>query len=261
MARTTKPGIDYFPLDVNFDNDLKMYLIEHEAIGLAVWIVLLQHIYRNKGYYIEFNNDLTLLIKKEINVDINSINACINTLIVRNIFNKELFDKYEILTSRGIQKRYFEAAKRKKAVEAINEYVLIDISNYNNIINVNINSINVNNNSINVQNPCKNDTKEKEKEKVNVNKNKNNIYAQRFNEFWKAYPKKRAKGKAEKVWNKIKPDKNLFNKIMSSLEIAKKSEDWTKNNGQFIPYPATWLNAKGWEDEYEKDKKSFFDEL
>ena len=39
---------------------------------------------------------------------------------------------------------------------------------------------------------------------------------------------------------------------MKALETAKKSSDWTKDNGQYIPYPATWLRAKGWEDETEK---------
>lgn len=36
---------------------------------------------------------------------------------------------------------------------------------------------------------------------------------------------------------------------MQGLERAKKSEQWRKDNGQFIPYPSTWLRAKGWEDE------------
>lgn len=82
----------------------------------------------------------------------------------------------------------------------------------------------------------------------------NNKYtcANSFIEFWQAYPKKRSKGDAEKAWNKIQPDEQLHNRIMQSLERAKTSADWTKENGQFIPYPATWLNAKGWEDEYKE---------
>ena len=43
--------------------------------------------------------------------------------------------------------------------------------------------------------------------------------------------------------------------MISKLEEFKKSKDWQKDNGQFIPYPATWLNAKGWEDEVTEDKK------
>ena len=71
---------------------------------------------------------------------------------------------------------------------------------------------------------------------------------QLFDEFWAQYPKKRNKGQAERAWAKIKPDEQLFKAILDGLERAKKSRDWLKNEGQFIPYPATWLNAKGWED-------------
>lgn len=71
-----------------------------------------------------------------------------------------------------------------------------------------------------------------------------------FEKFWEAYPKKRAKGQAEKTWSKINPDEQLTHLMLSVIERAKTSVDWTKENGQFIPHPSTWLNAKGWEDEY-----------
>jgi hypothetical protein len=74
---------------------------------------------------------------------------------------------------------------------------------------------------------------------------------QLFDEFWKEYPKKKSKGQAEKTWVKIKPDEQLFKAIMDGLKRAKTSVEWKKDGGQYIPYPSTWLNAKGWEDEYE----------
>ena len=67
--------------------------------------------------------------------------------------------------------------------------------------------------------------------------------------FWSAYPKKKSKGEAEKAWAKIPLDESLADVIMLKLDEVKASHDWTKENGQYIPYPATWLNAKGWEDE------------
>ena len=81
----------------------------------------------------------------------------------------------------------------------------------------------------------------------------NPIYAQTekpFDAFWKKYPKKKSKGQAEKTWQKIKPNTELVIEIMDGLEKAIASEDWKREGGQFIPYPATWLNAKGWLDEY-----------
>jgi len=72
----------------------------------------------------------------------------------------------------------------------------------------------------------------------------------KFDIFWKAYPKKKSKGLAEKVFAKVNPDEQLLATMLATIERAKKSEDWLKNSGQYIPHPATWLNAKGWEDEY-----------
>ena len=69
-----------------------------------------------------------------------------------------------------------------------------------------------------------------------------------FAEFWKSYPRKKSKGAAEKAWIKIKPDEQLQDRILQAVERAKTSADWKKEE-QFIPYPASWLNAKGWEDE------------
>ena len=70
-----------------------------------------------------------------------------------------------------------------------------------------------------------------------------------FETFWKAYPKKKSRGQAEKVWLKINPDEQLLAKMIAIIERAKKSEEWIKEKGKYIPHPATWLNAKGWEDE------------
>ncbi len=76
--------------------------------------------------------------------------------------------------------------------------------------------------------------------------------AQNFEIFWKVYPKRKSKGKAEKAFEKVNPDEQLLQIMLSAIEQAKKSDDWQKASGQYIPYPATWLSAKGWEDEIQK---------
>jgi hypothetical protein len=70
-----------------------------------------------------------------------------------------------------------------------------------------------------------------------------------FSYFWKAYPKCRNKGQAEKAFKKAHVDEQLLNRILTAIERAKKSHEWLKDDGQYIPYPGKWLNAKGWEDE------------
>jgi len=85
----------------------------------------------------------------------------------------------------------------------------------------------------------------------NKNKNIDKEYKERFDIFWQAYPKKKSKGQAETAFYKISPDEQLLATMVATIEQAKKSDDWLKEKGKYIPYPATWLNAKGWEDEYE----------
>lgn len=73
--------------------------------------------------------------------------------------------------------------------------------------------------------------------------------SERFALFWKAYPKKVGKGAAEKSWKKIKPSAELFDRIMAAIDAAKASEQWQREDGRYIPNPATWLNQSRWEDE------------
>lgn len=74
-------------------------------------------------------------------------------------------------------------------------------------------------------------------------------FAQPFDLFWKAYPKRKSRGQAEKAFMKINPDEQLLAVIVEAVGRAKTWDDWKKDDGKFIPYPATWLNAKGWLDE------------
>lgn len=70
-----------------------------------------------------------------------------------------------------------------------------------------------------------------------------------FDIFWRAYPKKKAKKDARKAFEKISPDAALLANILAALDRAKASRDWRKDAGQFVPYPATWLNGERWEDD------------
>ena len=87
--------------------------------------------------------------------------------------------------------------------------------------------------------------KDKDKDK---DKDRNREVA-KFDNFWQLYPKKLAKQDAVKAWDKIQLTDDLFQKIIQAVTVHKLSADWKKENGKFIPYPATWLNASRWEDE------------
>lgn len=101
---------------------------------------------------------------------------------------------------------------------------------------------------------------EKEKEKESLKEEgmqgekKTNLA---FEQFWQCYPKKRSKGDALKAWRKLNPSSELASRILAATTIAKTSPDWVKDRGQYIPYPASWLNAQGWEDEIAQKKEGY----
>lgn len=77
-----------------------------------------------------------------------------------------------------------------------------------------------------------------------------------FEAFWDKYPKKRSKGDAEKAWSELNLTEKAEEEILLGLEKAIRSSDWREQDGRFIPYPANWLRARGWEDEYDNQISS-----
>ena len=71
----------------------------------------------------------------------------------------------------------------------------------------------------------------------------------RFDEWYALYPRKTARINAEKAWASLKPTDELIDTMIAALRMQREQPDWTKDNGAFIPHPATWLNGKRWMDE------------
>lgn len=144
MSRPNKQGIDYFPLDCHLDEKIQLIEAKHGVLGFGIIIKLLQEIYKG-GYYLCMTEDRMLLFKNKVNVDINLINDVINDSIKWNFFDQEKFHKYKILTSKGVQKRYVEATKRRKEVVFIEDFIIDKkiLSVYPEHVNVVINKENV----------------------------------------------------------------------------------------------------------------------
>lgn len=126
MGRPLKTGLDYFPLDVNLDDDIELIEAECGIEGFAIIVKLWQKIYSN-SYYINWEDDNALLFSRKINSGLNLVNSVVNCCLRRNLFNKLLNKKYKILTSEGIQKRYVRACSDSKRKNIIfkKEYCLL----------------------------------------------------------------------------------------------------------------------------------------
>lgn len=77
-----------------------------------------------------------------------------------------------------------------------------------------------------------------------------------FNLLYDSYPKKRGKEAAKRKYIQMHGKIPPVDELIRIVEEWKKTEDWTKQNGQFIPLPATWLNQRRWEDELPYRKKT-----
>ncbi len=69
-----------------------------------------------------------------------------------------------------------------------------------------------------------------------------------FLEFWDHYPKKVGKAAAERAWLKLLPMNGDLEHILAALQWQVKSDRWTRQQGQFIPDPASYLNGRRWND-------------
>lgn len=180
MARPTAKGVEYFPLNVNFINDLKVrkLLLSCGAESIAVLIYLLSTIYKDEGYYVEIHEDEIDLIALDVNVTPEFVLKVINKACEVRFFDVNLYENFNILTSKGIQERYLKITERRKNSVVITQFNLVNV--YNNSVNVNNNSINVNNNSINVydneQSKVKESKGKKSKVKSLSNDSVKNVY-------------------------------------------------------------------------------------
>lgn len=119
-------GIAYFPMDCHYDDD-KIPLIEaeHGLEGFAIIVKLFQKIYGSFGYYCVWNDRAEILFAKSCGVAPDAVKSVLTTAMNEMIFDKNMYEKYGILTSHGIQKRFMTIAKRRRAIFDKPEYVLL----------------------------------------------------------------------------------------------------------------------------------------
>ena len=169
MAHTGKTGLSYFPFDIDFFSDEKIEFLS-ARLGLkgeAIAIRLLCKIYRN-GYFLQWGDDESLLFAKRVGDGCQNtlVNDVVNELVKRGFLDESIFNRFKILTSKGIQVRFFEACERRKKIEVFEDILLVEVTNMENVniisLDVNISSNNV---DINPQSKVKNSKEKESKEK------------------------------------------------------------------------------------------------
>lgn len=126
MARPVKTGLDYFSLDVDIDQDDKIYMIEAELgeISFGRIIKLLAEIYRGDGYFKKWEEEDVLIFCGKKRIPIEEAKSLVTLAVKRGLFDKVMFERFHILTSRGIQKRYIAACENRAKIPIYKEFVL-----------------------------------------------------------------------------------------------------------------------------------------
>lgn len=276
MARPQKVGLDYFELDCHMDEKIELIEAEFGLKGFAVIVKLYQSIYSGFGYYCEWTPEISVLWAYRLgctrSVDClnvgsvceecalpgfpnNLINEIVAASIRRNIFSGELFKKYRILTSSGIQKRYLNAVSRRERVELKKEYLLISVGK--NLQNVVINSVNDSRNS---KNEYENTQSKEEKSRAEnyISCTPTECDADSLEEFfesvWKLYPIKKGKGQVSKT-KKQKLQRIGYDQIKRCVERFVKDMESEHRDKKYWMHGSTFFNS-GYVDYLDKNYDS-----
>ena len=161
-GRPIKQELDFFPHPTNNNDIVNALVQEFGANGYAVYYSLCEKIFNN-GYFYEINNSQIKLLCLKLKITENEFYNILSLAIDLDLFDKEIYSNYNILTNEKLQNDFFYATKRRKQVILYDEFCLVDINTLQEekdkereikriSINDNINSINDNNNSINDNN-------------------------------------------------------------------------------------------------------------
>ncbi len=125
------------------NDSVRLFEAEMGLEGFAVLIKIWQSIYSGEGYFKLFDKDVCLLFATEIGVRADFVADIINKALERDIFSRELFENYKILTSAGVQRRFFKCGERRKEIPVLKEYLLISPDDFSNLsvckLNENVN--------------------------------------------------------------------------------------------------------------------------
>lgn len=115
MARPSKPGLDYFPLDSDFYNSplMRMILRSHGKEGMAFLLCLKAEIFRENGIYITLDESMLCKLEIDTDTDREDILRYVENFIDRGVFHRELYEEFHILTSEEIQRIYCEAVRTR----------------------------------------------------------------------------------------------------------------------------------------------------
>lgn len=210
MGRPPKKGIDYSGWSVCiFDNDTKIdkLLDAHGWSGFGIYFYLCQRAYGSEGYFYQWGYDDCASTSRKMGGGIGSgtVRETVGYCLQIGLFDQGMFDRWGILTSRGIQRRYWEVVKARDVRTVISDYWLLQDSECKGLIKLPLNTYlsegNTDFQTGKADFPAgNNDFQSLKESKEKESKEKEIPRASRFEDFWSAYPNQQRRHLAEKAY-------------------------------------------------------------
>jgi hypothetical protein len=213
----------YFPHDSNAIHDEKsaFLLSKHGFVGYGIFWMFIEKMHETSDGNLK--NALLEGVAFQANIDITKLTSIFNTCVNVGLF---VTDGTNYWSERVKKNKEIMESKRNNRSIAGKKGMASRYHSYNNVITT--------------------PNKQKEIKGKEI---------QGFEEFWLKYPYKANKPSALRAWNKINPDDSLKAQMFEAIEKSTKSENWLKEDGKYIPLPASWLNGHRWEDQIVVKKK------
>ncbi len=256
MARPESHTVPYFPFFIKDGKTLHVLEDKYKCKGTGFFTNVLRFLSDRTDHHFQIKDpgDRLWFFSKTL-CDEESGLDMINIMVQTGKLDRELWEKEMVLASKdfldSLKKAYDKRSNKCITIDQIKSIYLVSGTGNSCVAGFPVPET-PDSGFSSTDNPQSKVKKSKVKNPLTpLNKSEQKL----FEKFWNEYPKKKSKGQAEKTWAKINPDEQLVETMISTIRRAKKSEDWKKEKGKFIPHPSTWLNAKGWEDDFSDNEQ------
>lgn len=272
MAGRPKQGIDYAGWSVNiFDGDTKIdKLLDAQGwVGFSIYFYLCQMAYKFDGYFYRWSYDDSATTARRMSGGVGSktVENTVGLCLQIGLFDKPLFDRHGILTSKGIQRRYLAAIQGRRVKSVIADYWLLKDEESEGLEKcVSNDDLRYTNDHLqgandHLQGADAPKSKGKESNTPHTPQGGKRVVSspkyqpEWFERFWALYPRKTNRVATIRAWDKLKPDRELCDRMAVALREQIKSDQWQEP--QHIPHPSTWINGARWQDELGKQEGDY----
>lgn len=249
MGRKERHDIDYFPFFVKDGRTLFILEGKYQCLGTGFFTNVFRFLSRTPDHHFQLKDDADkLYFFANIKCDEERSLAMIEIMVTTGKLDKDLWNQEKVIASEDFLESIQEAYRKRS-----NPCITIDEIKAKYKITTGRNTQGKGKPAEEIQPQGDVDgitSSDNPQSKVKETKGKETKpYSTEFLTFYESYPRKKAPDAAWKAWKNRNGDRPALDILLKAIENQKKSDQWQREGGQFIPHPATWLNQGRWADE------------